>query len=161
MNNVPMFSDWQRKSGCTLSLIRHLQTPQETYVFATRQCIWCSNTNQLYNDLENTTEFLFSSVELDRIYRNLGHAPAISTYSTLRHASQVESGARDLRKLQELLKSCKACQLHSKQPNQYRTILPDQCVFNFEVAIDITIILGQAILHAVCRQTRFFRAAPS
>lgn len=43
--------------------------------------------------------------------------------------------------------------------NGYRAILPEQCTFNFDVAIDITFIKQQPILHAVFEQTHFLRAA--
>lgn len=114
----------------------------------------------LYYEGSPPFEYLFSSTELAQIHRNLGHAPPGSVYSALRHAYPVETGATDLKKLENITKSCKGCQLYSKQPNRYRAVLPEQCIFNFDVAIDVMFIRGQAILHAVCRQTHFSRAAP-
>lgn len=81
-------------------------------------------------------------------------------YSSLRRAYPIETGVIHLQKLQEITKSCKGCQLFSKQPNRYRTILPEQCVFSFDVAIDVMFIRNQPILHAVRRQTPFSRATP-
>jgi hypothetical protein len=114
----------------------------------------------LYYEDATINECLFSSSEFAKIHGNLGHAPPGAVYSALRRAYPVESGASDLEKLQEISKSCKGCQLYSKQPNRYRAVLPDQCVFNFDVALDVMFIRGQPILHAVCRQTHFSRAAP-
>lgn len=39
-------------------------------------------------------------------------------------------------------------------------ILPEQCMFNFGVAIDVMFIRYQQIFHAFCKQTHFARAAP-
>lgn len=104
------------------------------------------------------TEFLFSMSELAQVHRNLGHAPAGSVYSALRRAYPIEAGASDLDKLAEVTKQCKGCQLFSKQPNRYRAVLPEQCVFNFDVAINVMFIRQVPILHAVCKQTHFSRA---
>ena len=79
--------------------------------------------------------------------------------SALRRAYPIETGTSDQRKLTEIGEQCKGCQLFSKQLNRYRAVLPDQCVFNYNVAVAVTIIHESAILHAVCRQTHFSRAA--
>lgn len=105
-------------------------------------------------------DYLFSTAELAQVHRNLGHATAGSVYSALRRAYPIETGASDLDKLKMITKQCKGCQMFSKQPNRYRAPLPDQCVFNYDVAVDVFFILSQPILHVVCRQTHFSRAAP-
>lgn len=114
----------------------------------------------LYYIPHPSLDFLFSSSELAQIHRNLGHAPPGSIYSALRRAYPIETGASDLVKLQEISKSCKACQLNSITPNRYRVVLPEQCVFNFDVALDVMFIRSQPVLHAVCRRTHFSRATP-
>lgn len=80
-------------------------------------------------------------------------------YSALRRAYPIETGSSDLDKLVEVTKQCKGCQLFTKQPNRYRAVLPEQCVFNFDVAIDVMFIRQVPILHAVCKQKHFSRAA--
>lgn len=40
--------------------------------------------------------------------------------------------------------------MFSRQPNCYRTILRELCVFKLDVAIDVPFVRGQNILHAVC-----------
>lgn len=114
--------------------------------------------NEQTHYMENA-EYLFSMAELAQVHRNLGHAPAGSVYSALRRAYPIETGASDLDKLVEVTKQCKGCQLFTKQPNRYRAVLPEQCVFNFDVAIDVMFIRQVPILHAVCKQTHFSRAA--
>ena len=81
-------------------------------------------------------ECLFSVSKLAQIHRNLGHAPAGSVYSALRRSQLIETGCSDLEKLINIGKQCKGCQLFAKQPNRYRAVLPDQCVFNYDVALD-------------------------
>lgn len=94
------------------------------------------------------------------MHHNLGHAPAGSVYSALRRTYPIEADGSDLEKLQKITKQCKGCQLFSKQPNRYRAVLPDQCVFKYDVVIDVMFIAGIPVLHAVCRQTHFSREAP-
>lgn len=114
--------------------------------------------NHLYYEGPPAGEFLFSSSELAQIHRNLGHAPAGAVYSALRRTYSIETDTSDLTKLQQINEQCKGCQLYSKQPNRYRAVLPYQCVFNFDVALDVMFIYQRPILHAVCRQTHFYRA---
>lgn len=97
--------------------------------------------------------------ELAKVHQNLGHASAGSVYSALRRACPIKTGASDLDKLCVVTEQCKDCQLFSKQPNRYRPVLPEQCVFNFDVAIDIMLIGQVPILHAVCKPKHFSRAA--
>ena len=113
----------------------------------------------LFYEGSSENEYLFSVSELAQVHRNLGHAPAGSVYSALRRAYPIETGASDLRKLTEIGEQCKGCQLFSKQPNRYHAVLPGQCVFNYDVAVDVMFIHRNAILHAVCPQTHFSRAA--
>ena len=113
----------------------------------------------LYYEPPGTNEYLFSMIELAQIHRNLGHAPPGSVYSTLRRAYPIEAEASDLEKLQAVTKQCNGCQLFSLQPNRYRAVLPDQCVFNYDVALDVMFFTKIPILHAVCLQTHFSRAA--
>ena len=63
--------------------------------------------------------------------------------------------ATDLEKLKQVVAQCKGCQMHSRQPNRYRAVLPEQCVFNYDVAVDVMFIHQQPILHVLCRQTHF------
>lgn len=114
----------------------------------------------LYYEAPDTDDYLFAMSELAQIHRNLGHAPAGSVYSALRRAYPIETGASDLEKLQAVAAQCKDCQLFSRQPNRYRAVLPEQFVFNYDVALDVMFIAGHPILHTVCRQTHFSRAAP-
>lgn len=104
----------------------------------------------------NTTSYLFSVAELAKGHRNLGHAPAGSVYSALCRAYPIETGASNLKKLVQITKKCKRCQLFTKQLNRYRTMLPEQCLFNFDVDIDVMFIRQVPVLHAVCKQTHFF-----
>jgi len=112
----------------------------------------------LYYEGSPPNEFLFSTCELAQIHRNLGHAPAGTVYSALRLVYPIEAGASDLEKLQNITAQCKGCQLCAQQPNRYRAVLPDHCVFNYDVTIDVMFISGTPILHAVCRQIHFSRA---
>ena len=50
--------------------------------------------------------------------------------------------------------------MFTKKPNRYRSVMPEQCVFNFDVAVDVLFILIQPIIHVVWGQTHFSRAAP-
>ena len=113
----------------------------------------------IFYEGSSENEYLFSVSKLAQVHRSLGHEPSGSVYIALRRAYPIETGASDLRKLTEIGEQCKGCQLFSKQPNRYRAVLPDQCVFNYDVAVDVMFIHGNAILHAVCRQTHFSRAA--
>ena len=113
----------------------------------------------LYYEPPGTNECLFSIIELARIHLNLGHAPPGSVYSARRRAYPIEAEASDFEKLQAITKQCKGCQLFSRQPNRYRAVLPDKCVFNYDVALDVIFFTKIPILHAVCRQTHFSRAA--
>lgn len=70
--------------------------------------------NHLYYVSDCNNDFLFSSTELEQIHRNFGHAPPGSIYSELHRTYPVEIGATDLKNLEELTKSCKVCQLHTK-----------------------------------------------
>ena len=113
----------------------------------------------LYYEGPPKGDYLFSSAELAQVHRNLGHVPAGAVYSALRRAYPIETDATDLEKLKQVVAQCKGCQMYSRQPNRYRAVLPDQCVFNYDVAVDVMFIDKNPILHIVCRQTHFSRAA--
>lgn len=81
-------------------------------------------------------------------------------YSSLRRAYPIETGSTDLEKLQDITQRGKGCQLYTKKHNRYRAVLTDQCVFNYDVAVDVMFIAGHQILYVVCRQTHFSLAAP-
>lgn len=74
------------------------------------------------------------------MHSNLGHACSGTVFSTLKRAYPMETETSDLLKWQDMTQSCKGCQLYSKRPNKYWTVLPDQCVFNFDVVIDVMCI---------------------
>lgn len=105
------------------------------------------------------TEYLFSISELAQVCQSLGHAPAESLYSALRRAYTIKIGSSDIDKLIEVTEQCKGCQLFTEQLNRYHAVLPEQCVFNFNVAINVMFIEQVLILHAVSKQTPFSRAA--
>lgn len=104
-------------------------------------------------------DYLFNSAKLAQVHRNLGHAPAGAVDSALRPAYPIETDATDLDKLKQVAAQCKGCQMYSRQPNRYRAVFPAQCVLNYDVAVDVMYIDKNPILHVVCRQTHFSRAA--
>lgn len=116
--------------------------------------------NHLYYESSNANEFLFSFAELAKTHKNFGHAPAWSAYGELHRAYPLETEATYLQKLQGIAKSCKKFQLFFKKLDRYRSILPEQCLFNFDVAIDVMFIRNQSVINAICKQTHFLREAP-
>lgn len=107
----------------------------------------------------NNAEYLFPITKPTQVRRSLGPTPAGSVYSALRRAYHIEARASDLNKYVKVTKERKGCQLFTKQPNRYRTILPERCVFSFDVALDVTFIGQVSVLNAVCKQTYFSGAA--
>lgn len=99
----------------------------------------------IYYEGSSTGSFLFATVELAWIHRNLGHASAGAVYSALKLAYPIETDATDLIKLHKFTKSCKVCWLYAKQPNRCWAVLPDQCVFNFNVAINVMYIKNRHV----------------
>lgn len=47
-----------------------------------------------------------------------------------------------------------------KKRNRYRAILPEQCMFNFYVALYVLFMYSKPILRFLCHQTHFPPAAP-
>lgn len=159
-NDVPMLLGLKTQTKLRAVSRKHPSNPSITFESIGITLPLTLKFGHLYYEGPRMNDYLFSMIELAQVHRNLGHAPAGSVYSALRRAYPIETDATDLAKLQEITKQCKGCQLFSKQPNRYRAVLPDQCVFNYDVAIDVMFISGNPVLHAVCRQTHFSRAAP-
>lgn len=113
----------------------------------------------LYYEFPTDTEILFSFIELAQMHKNFGHAPPGSVYSVLKRGYPIETSASDLTKLLEITAQCKGCQFKARGPNRTRVLLPEHCVFNFDVALDVMFEEQKPILQAVCRQTHFSRAA--
>lgn len=98
---------------------------------------------------------MFRTIELAQIHRIIGHVSAGAIFNALKRACPIVTEASDLSKLQDITKSCKGCQLYVEQPNRYQVVLPNQCVFNFDVAIDVMYIDNHATLQIVCKQSHF------
>lgn len=114
--------------------------------------------SHLYYTGPSPAETLSGRSELVQVHRNLGHAPAGSVYSALRRAYPIETNYSDLEELEDITEQYKQCHLWAKQPNQYRALLPDNCLSDFVVAVNVRYLKQQLILHVVCRQTYFSRA---
>lgn len=56
----------------------------------------------IYYEGHSKASFLFTTIELAQIHRNLGHAPAGAVSSALKQAYPIEAEASDLTKLQEV-----------------------------------------------------------
>lgn len=102
---------------------------------------------------------LFTASELARIHRNLGHPSAKSAYDALQRAYPLNTTIDDYKKLVTISGKCYGCQRFSRKPNRYRATLPDPCVFNQDIVLDVMFIDKRAVLHIVCKQTCFSRAA--
>lgn len=96
--------------------------------------------NNLYYENPNKNELLFLLAKLARIHGNACYNATGSVYSVLCSTFKTKAGARDLKNLQDITKTCKGFQLFSKRPSRYRIILPEKGVFNFDVAFDIMFI---------------------
>lgn len=92
-----------------------------------------------YNGL-HPNEYLFSIHKIVQVNHNMGHAPADSMYSALRRAYLIETGSSDLAKLKQFNERCKGCQLYSQKPNRCHALLSDQCVFSYNIAVDVIFI---------------------
>lgn len=158
-NNIPMLLGFnlQRKLHCVTN--KHENAPIVLFqnVGVTLSLSYLDG--HLYYTGPQYGSFLFSTMELAQINRNLGYAPAEAVFSVLKLAYSIETEVSDLHKLQDITQSCKGCLLYSKQPNRCRAVLPDRCIFNFDVAIDVMYIQNHPVLHIVCRQTHFSIAA--
>lgn len=104
-------------------------------------------------------EVLFTETELYKLHRNLGHTTAENMFRVLRRAYPLDTTDEDKRKLHLLTENCFACEKYKRMPQRYRFLSPDDLIFIHDVAIDIIVIDGIPILHAVCKHTHLSRAA--
>ena len=98
-----------------------------------------------------------SSKELLKMHRNLGH-PSVERQMKVIELAELHSVPKQTRKkIQELVNSCKACQLGRSKPRRFLFSVKDDITgdFNSSLQIDCVYIDGGYVLHIVCCGTGF------
>lgn len=100
-------------------------------------------------------QILLSFTELPQAHKIFWHAPPSSVYNVLKHGYPIETSSSGLKKLTEITAQCMACQLKVRGLNRTLVIIPEQCVFNLDVSIEVMFEEQTPILKAVYRHTHF------
>ena len=67
---------------------------------------------------------------------------------------------QDMRKIEDILRSCDVCHRLSRAPSRFRVSLPrDEIVFNCILCVDIMSLTGKEVLHSLDRETKFNAAS--
>jgi hypothetical protein len=85
-------------------------------------------------------------------------AQAIQPHS--QRQTKPHEGTPDTRALLEkITEACKTCQHISKRPYRFRVSMPEDVIFNQDLALDLMWLDGQATLHIADTRTLFSSAA--
>ena len=105
----------------------------------------------------------YSRTQLHRLHRSLYHPSAAKLYELLRRAdpSKLDADSRDI--LEDISRSCHACQTYSRAQLSFSVTMPGEVKFNRSLRLDICYISdngkSKPVLHVVDAATHFQAAA--
>jgi hypothetical protein len=102
---------------------------------------------------------LFTKSELQRLHLHFYHPSVRKLYNLIRRAKPHEATSDTRALLEEITEACKTCQHISKRPYRFRVSMPEDIIFNQDLALDLMWLDGQATLHIVDTRTYFSSAA--
>lgn len=97
----------------------------------------------------------FTEQELRRLHRRFGHPSTDKLMNFLKRADEnnLKSNTRSI--LQNIVKSCTACQLYAQKPRRFKFTIRENKEFNHTVYVDIFYIDNHPILHVVDEATNY------
>ena len=98
---------------------------------------------------------LFNRSQLVRLHKHFLHPSTDKLYNLLRKATPDLLTGETRSLLDEVSKTCHACQTYSSRPITFQVRFPDRVVFNHEVRLDLCYIDSQPVLHIVDVGTNF------
>ena len=103
-----------------------------------------------------TSESFYSDSELKKLRHAFGHPTTKALIHILKKASFKKLPKSVRSKLEDIAKTCKACQTYQSEPSRFRVSLPiEKVMFNYEIEVDLTWIDGDPVLHTIDRGTRY------
>ncbi|KAA8492024.1 Transposon Ty2-B Gag-Pol polyprotein [Porphyridium purpureum] len=99
---------------------------------------------------------LFTATELRRLHVHFGHAHLDKIRDLLQRSGQRLTSA-EIRWYADIVQKCKACQFYADVPRRPIVAMPVNPFFNRDIAIDTVYFDGLAVLHIVCKGTKYAR----
>lgn len=100
----------------------------------------------------------FSKAQLHHLHLHFMHPSSTKMYNLLRRADPVGTSGETKRILEDIGKSCHACQTYATGPITFQVRFPDKVVFNNEILIDVMYLDNKPVLHIVDAGTNFMSA---
>ena len=101
---------------------------------------------------------LFTTAELTRMHKHFYHPSANKLFNLLKRAVPEEATSETLRVLKEISGRCDPFQRMGTKPITFQVAMPDDIVFNHQLALDLMWIESSALLHVVDTHTHFSAA---
>lgn len=107
--------------------------------------------------LERTSRgMIFTKNELIKLHRHFRHPSYGKVWELIKRARPHQADENTKKMWTEITKSCETCQTFSAPPQRFTVSLPpSDIVFNQSVAMDLTWIEGNAVLHIVDKESHF------
>lgn len=107
--------------------------------------------------LKFSSKSYFSEAQLRSMHRNLGH-PSVDKHMKVIEMAKIDDLPRETRKkIEELVRYCKACQYAKAKPRRFLFSLKDPCSgeFNNVIELDVMKLSDGYVLHVLCTGTLF------
>jgi hypothetical protein len=102
---------------------------------------------------------LFTKSELQRLHLHFYHPSVRKQYNLIRRAKQHEATSDTREFLEEITEDCKTCQHISKRPYHFRVSMPEDIIFNQDLALDLMWLDCQRyVTYRRYADTLFFRS---
>ena len=115
----------------------------------------------LYLETNNAlvSETLFTDMELKKMHLHFYHPSTEKLYNVLKRAKPEDVTPETYEIIKRIEKGCHICQSLGPRQNRFKVSLPEACVFNRKLALDLCWIFGKPVLHVVDIGTNFNSAA--
>lgn len=100
----------------------------------------------------------YTETELRRIHRHFFHPSTEKLMGLIRHGAKEYVTPHLRGQLDQVRNSCDTCQRLAPNPNRFKVSMPQDCVFNRAVGMDVMKIHKQSVLHVVNRDTKLAAA---
>lgn len=108
---------------------------------------------------KDTSYALYTERELRRLHRVFGHPTVTALGKLLRNANPNEFTAEVRKSIEQITNMCNTCKRFSSKPRRFKvSVGSNDLRFNHIVAIDIMMLAGKHVLHAVDEATHYTAA---
>jgi hypothetical protein len=112
----------------------------------------------VYLTWHNTFRALYSRRQLQNMHLHFMHPSTSKLYNLLERAYPAKLTSETWGILEDIAKSCHACQTYASRPATFQVRFPNDIVFNKELRLDLMTIDGRPVLHIVDSGTNFSAA---